>query len=452
MIKKIHVKRCIVLVCMIVLMVSVVSVGFLQLGKKADAAIETLSVNDYCEFAEDEEGAVGVIKDQNGDILWAADFVTDASAYNLVGELKRVLAENTIASKNKEYLTSAESYNLWKGSESLQDSALNVNTTLDMKLQKDVYDYMRAHGVTDGSVLLVDADTGAIRCAVSLPAADPRTPFNELEDGALINKNFTTTIPGSVMKIVTGLLLTEIYPEILEHATYCDGTYEFAENKKPITCITARGSHNLMSALGVSCNCYYADAIVNLLNTNKEVVKERLEALGISCESVKKIMEGGNLSYIGSTAAYTGENSFESIWSLIGEGEVQMSPLDICRIVNGIVKGGTAKTPYLLENVTDAEGSVIEDFTGKNSKITERETAEQFYEIWKTAYDTYYGNDYHSDITVAKTGTAEYANKSSSRTLAGYLEEQNLVFFVEIGDFETSRVMPVKVINYICER
>ena len=254
------------------------------------------------------------------------------------------------------------------------------------------------------------------------------------------------------MKVITGMLLSEIDPEILEHLVYCDGKYYLPGNQVSVTCITQRGTHNLTSALGVSCNCYYADSVVNVLNPNAEKVKIRLEELGIAAEDYSVLMEGGGIWRKGSTAAYDGSNRFESVWSMIGEGNVRISPLDLCRITSGIVNGGVACEPYLLDSVTDSEGEAVRSYSGEDSVITDSSTAEKFYSIWKSAYDTHYGPEYHSEITLAKSGTAEYDNhKGVSKNLVGYLEEDGLVFFIEIADYEQSHVMPFEVVNYVCE-
>lgn len=424
--------------------------GFTSIGKEADTAIENLSFRNYCGFTSDIDGAVGTIKDSQGVVLWSEDKPGTTDTYNLIGDLKAVAAQNTVSYRNKQYITSAEGYDLYEGVISLENSGLDINTTLDYELHKSVYEYMVEKGVTNGSALFMDAKTGAIVCAVSLPAADPTVEISQLPEGALINKNFATTIPGSNMKVITGLLLTEIEPSILKHEVYCDGSYELPRGSS-ITCITRRGTHNLESALGVSCNCYYADSIVNILDQNADTIKGRLEELGISTQSAGKVMKGGKLTYTSSMAAYAGDGSFESVWAMIGEGKVMMSPLDMCRIVSGIVNDGTGKMPYIIENVTNSEGEIIDSYSAEDSHITDAETAETFYAIWKSAYDKYYGTEYHSEITFAKSGTAEYANKGVSKNLVGYLEEQGLVFFIEIADYEESQLMPYEVVNYVCD-
>lgn len=423
-----------------------------MISRKADAAIESLSFKAYCTFTETVDGAVGTIKDCKGNVLWADETSVGADIYNLIGDLNISYSENTVSNRNKEYITNADEYDLAEGVKSLENTALDVNTTLDYELHKAIYEYMKSRGITNGSALFVDADTGAIRAAVSLPAADPAVSIEEWGEGALINKNFSATIPGSTMKVITGMLLTEINPKILERFVYCGGKYYLPGNQASVTCITQRGTHNLTSALGVSCNCYYADSIVNVLNTNAERVKVRLEELGISECDYTHELGSGNISCSGSTAAYDGSNSFTSVWSMIGEGDVRISPLDLCRITSGIVNGGMAKEPYILDSVTDSDGEVIRNYSGEDSVITDSNTAEKFYSIWKSAYDTHYGSEYHSEITLAKSGTAEYDNhKGVSKNLVGYLEEERLVFFIEIADYKQSHVMPLEVVNYVCE-
>ena len=393
---------------------------------------------------------MGKIIDSTGTELWSMDFPGYEDTYSIVGELKtNYSAENMVAVQYADVLMGTDSYSLISGSRSLSDAGHDITLTLRHDLNERIYNYMKENGVESGSVLLTEAGTGRILAAVSLPGASPYATLDDLEDGALLNKNLSVTIPGSTMKIVTSCLLSAQRGEDLPRDVVdCSGSYYLAEGD--ITCITQRGKQDITSALGYSCNVFFGEEITRILDADPENTWKRLEQMGINKEGKEIPLD--RLHRTASSTGYNGDGSFSGTWSLIGQGTTQVSPIDMVRVVSALVNGGISYEPYLIECITDTEGTATETHETKTEKVMSPDTAQQICEIWRGAYDIYYSDElYDNRITMAKTGTAQYSDGSESSLLMGYIEESDMAFYVEIKNREGVQISPADIINYALE-
>ena len=112
--------------------------------------------------------------DTNGEVLWSREFRGYEDTYSLVGELKDVpYAENTAALSMEGSLLHPEQYRVAEGADSLEGTGETVVLTIDRGLNEDIYQYMKDRQIRSGSALFMEAGTGKIRAAVSLPGAVP---------------------------------------------------------------------------------------------------------------------------------------------------------------------------------------------------------------------------------------------------------------------------------------
>ena len=328
----------------------------------------------------------------------------------------------------------------------MSDAGRDISLTIRHELSESVYNYMKENGVKSGSAIFTEADTGRILAAVSLPGASPYAALDELEDGALLNKNLRVTIPGSTMKIVTtALLAARCGEELREETAECTGTYPLSNGD--ITCVTQRGVHDIEGALGYSCNTFFAQKIISILDADPKSTWENLERMGFGPEDQEVSLD--RLHRTASSTGYDGNSDFSGTWSLVGQGTTQASPIDMVRIVSALVNGGTAAEPYLVENLRTVYGLATESHEVQKTELMSKETAQLVNEIWKSAYDTYYPSGlYDEQITMAKTGTAQYADGSESSLLIGYIENSGVAFYIEIKDRADAQISPADVVNH----
>ena len=443
MIKKIRKKRWLVFASTLILFSGVI-LGTLNLVKNAKRAVEDLDYETYVQFTDSVSHTIGFIRDTNGELLWSQEFQGYPDTYSVVGELKNKLTENTLALANSDNLMNPSEYSIWKGASSLEDSGQNLTLTLDHRLNLKIYEYMEEElGIKSGSALFMDTRTGAIRTAVSLPGMKFEFPITALPEGALLNKNLRTTTPGSTMKIVSLVLLNAIAPEELERAQVeCKGSYSVSGGE--IICGTQQGNHDIQSALGVSCNCFFAKEITEILDPSYKEVCELLYRMGIHISSQKsgstEELDAGIQKKI-SSVDYLGNGEFSSTWSLIGQGQTQVCPIDMCRVISAIAEDGLAPNPHFIETKKQRREQLLEE---KNS--------EEVLAIWKEGYEKYYSSQkYNSHISAAKTGTAELGNGRTNKLLAGYIQEKHLAFYIVVEDFNNNQIDPAKIANHACE-
>lgn len=226
----------------------------------------------------------------------------------------------------------------------------------------------------------------------------------------------------------------------------CNGSYHLAEGD--ITCGTQRGKQDITRALGYSCNVFFGQEIIRILDADPKNTWERLEQMGFNKEGGEIPLD--RLHRTASSTGYNADGSFSGTWSLIGQGTTQVSPIDMVRVVSALVNGGISYEPYLIECITDTEGTATETHETKIEKVMSPDTAQQICEIWRGAYDIYYSDElYDNRITMAKTGTAQYGDGSESSLLMGYIEESDMAFYVEIKNREGVQISPADVINYV---
>ena len=446
MVQKIWKKRIIFLMMALFLgLMPVIGIVFLANG--GGKAVTALGYDRYIDWAEESSVYVGKILDADGKELWTRDFPGYEDTYSIVGELKtNYLAENTVAVKYRDILLGTDTYNLLEGEESLSDAGRDIGLTIRHELSESVYNYMEENGVKSGSALFTEADTGRILAAVSLPGASPYAALDELEDGALLNKNLRATIPGSTMKIVTTILLAaKCGEELIEETAVCSGTYPLSNGD--ITCVTQRGVHDIENALGYSCNTFFAQKITGILDADPKSTWENLERMGFSPEGQEVSLD--RLDRMASSTGYDGNSDFSGTWSLIGQGTTQTSPIDMVRVVSALVNDGIAAEPYLVENIRTVDGIATESHEIQKTELMSEETAQLVNELWKHAYDTYYPSGlYDEKITMAKTGTAQYSDGSESSLLMGYIENSDVAFYIEIKNRDEAQISPADVVNY----
>lgn len=438
------------LLLLVLILLVVIMIGFLRISSLSSEAVSNMSYSEYQQFTDGMEGVIGSVKDSTGEILWSPTFVGYNDTYNLVGELRdSCFVENVVTNKSKNILLNTENYKFAKGVDSLSNSAKTIELTLNHDLNEKIYHFMVDKGVTNGSVLFMNASTGEIVTAVSVPGGIPDGK-NELPSGSLINKNLSTCIPGSTMKIVTTLLLSQLDENFLKEEVDCSGKFESKDGV--ITCSTNRGITDLEMGIGKSCNVFFATEIVRHLDTQKDSSMQMLRNLHISGEASDQTLD--ILTRKGSYTGYSGDSTFVSTWSLIGEGEVQMSPIDMVSIVAGIVHHGNYPEPYLIKKVSDSYGNIIEEHEVVINNM-DFDNVDQVYEVWKSGFEKYYETEeYGPLVTVAKTGTAEYTSgksKKVSKMLMGYIKDSDLVFFIEVRDYSDSRLYPYEIIKMLEE-
>ena len=441
-------------VTLIVLMLGVSILGMLRLyslgeeamseatmaEKKAmSLAIDPTLPYDCNVISSSQYQAIGNIVSSDGEILYGAAKRSAGSAFfNLIGEMNSDSA-NYVASAYKEQLQNE--YSMWSGLSVDTDS--NLTLTLNSFLQNQVHDYMQQNGI-DGTAVAYDYTTGDILCMVSTPSADisDMANVNALPDGALLNKNLHTTVPGSTMKVVTLILAQMQGVDVSQFSYTCEKTYSLKQGGK-IVCTGKHGRIDVEEALGKSCNCYFAQLVEK--NINLEQASKDLKQLGFVLEE----NTSGNLGLLNckvSSTYLTSKKEFDTVWAFLGQGKTMVNPIFMCQIAGAIAGKTDAKVPHLLQDEDIASCELL--------NLIDVKAIEQ---IWEKAFSNHYDlKTYGDKITAAKTGTAQLAQGREQKTLMGYSETLHVAFYIVVENYldgtgEQLHVLPVDVAKYLLD-
>ncbi|MCM1568266.1 MAG: penicillin-binding transpeptidase domain-containing protein [Roseburia sp.] len=237
----------------------------------------------------------------------------------------------------------------------------NVYTTLNVRLQEEAD---RQLGMYRGAVMVTEVKTGRVLAMVSNPDFNP----NEISDiwqeliedstnSVLVNRATQGLYPpGSTFKILTALEYIRENPDSYDKYSYqCNGAYRLGNDK--ISCYHGanHGVVSLERSFAKSCNSSFANIGMSLnrtafANTLGELLfgKELPFALNYSKSAVHIPAEG--------------EETAEMMQTSIGQGRTQMTPLHLNMITCAIANGGELMTPYLVDSVKSATGTVVKSF------------------------------------------------------------------------------------------
>lgn len=296
--------------------------------------------------------------------------------------------------------------------------------TLDSRVQAAA---ASALGSRKGAVVAVNPKTGAVLALYSWPTFDPNALVSQekVGDGSLAAEASMASYsadpespllsratmglytPGSSFKVVTaaagldsGLPTSTVFD--------CPGVWSVGGSRVTNYGTPPRGygSIDMKTALTYSVNTYFAQLAVRM---GAGVLVDYAERFGIN--------EAPPLDYPAiSTSSIPGAAEMDAVslaWTGVGQGELLITPLQLCLAGCAVANGGKIMTPHLLKEVR--KGAEILDryeaYVWK-TPITE-ETAGELLEMMVAAVEEGTGTQAAiSGVTVAgKTGTAEVEGK-----------------------------------------
>ena len=334
----------------------------------------------------------------------------------------------------------------------------SVYLTLDNNMQKwaqAAIEYFR------GAVVVMEADTGRVLAMASSPDFDPNyfdaNNPNNLALGNLLNDQTNPILNrasqgqyplGSVFKIITfaAALESGLY---IKDTTY-DCQYEFTELSDQIRydwtwqhcqdriaagrfCNTSdsvpSGLLTLQEGLMRSCNPYFWHIGNDLFNNwdRGNDIANMARAFGLGSKTgIEQIAEEAGLIENPATEV-------DAVNQAIGQGTVQVTPLQVARFIAAIENGGTLYRPQIVERIQPVDGDPVLMFKPEaqgtlplrpdNLEILQQAMLMVVEEPLGTARFNMRGLQFK---VAGKTGTAESGSGRSHGWFAGYtLNEAN---------------------------
>ena len=252
----------------------------------------------------------------------------------------------------------------------------DIVTTIDADLQQYGQQLMQNKV---GSLVAIEPKTGEILSLVSSPGvdvsmlADISQHYNEIikdPHKPMFNRAAQAPYPpGSVFKLVNGLIGLQEGTLNMEMAYPCNHGYHFGNHK--LGCHGHRSPLKLEEAIMMSCNGFFCYVLKNILENRK--YKNIDEALDKWHDYVQSFGFGRKLgsdfpAELGGTlptsALYNkrygkGGWKFTTIISIsIGQGEVGVTPLQIANLAATVANRGWYRIPHIVKA---SEGVEIED-------------------------------------------------------------------------------------------
>ena len=320
----------------------------------------------------------------------------------------------------------------------------NLTSTIDLDLQQ--FGELLMAGKT-GSVVAIEPKTGEILAMISAPFYDPNQltgaefgktykVLNTDNSKPLFNRPIMATYPpGSIFKIVQSLI------GLQEGILTPNST--FACNKSLVACHNHPNPVNLFGAIRNSCNPYYHQAFRQIINreVSSNTFKDTEIGLNAWRESVLKFglgaplgidMSGEKGGDIPSSKLYdriygAGHWKYSTIYSLsIGQGEMQVTPLQMANLAAIFANKGYYYTPHLIKEVDGDPKKIPAKFQEKRFVGVD---ARHFDLIQEAMVEAIYGTAARAvmtDLVIAgKTGTAQNPHGEDHSVFIAFAPKDN---------------------------
>ncbi len=351
------------------------------------------------------DGSLGDIEDRDGNVLahtengqrtYSESETTRRALLHTVGDTKGFIS-TSIQYTLQDKLTG---YNPIFGLNRtvFSDLGSTVKLTLDSGACTAAYNAMEGH---NGGAIFYNYKTGDILCKVSAPGYDPmNVPENIDSDpeykGAYLDNTLSGAFtPGSTFKLVTSLAAMEKWPDTWTELYY--DCYESEEiGGSNITCLGYHGEQDMQTALGNSCNLYFAKLANDI---GAEDLQKTAEKLGFN-----KSLDFSSIEIAESECKLSGANPNQLGWAGVGQHTVLVNPYHMMTVMGAIANGGTYVQPRLTEDGglfgggSAPGGSLMTAAQANNLKAMMRDTVSGYYGDWL----------FPEGLNVcAKTGTGE---------------------------------------------
>ncbi|QRN94291.1 penicillin-binding protein 2 [Archangium violaceum] len=248
----------------------------------------------------------------------------------------------------------------------------NLVLSIDMRLQEEAE---RAFPGAAGTVVVVDVKTGFIRAVVSRPGFDPNLLTGRITPAQMaslakdplqpmINRLSADHFsPGSTFKVITALAAYKSGLFRPETVVNCPGGYRLGARTWRCHKDSGHGPVNGKTALQYSCDTWFYKVADTL---GLDPIAEMGKALGLGSPTgigvlaeVPGIMPSSEYHNKLSPGGYTKGMALNSA---IGQGDDNVTPLQLAMVYAAIANGGSLLKPQLVERVEGLDGEVVKNF------------------------------------------------------------------------------------------
>jgi penicillin-binding protein A len=248
----------------------------------------------------------------------------------------------------------------------------DVVLTIDSRIQETA---VAALGGRKGAIVVMDTQTGAILALVSEPTFDANTldeSFPQLTENPnqpLLNRATQGLYPpGSTIKVLTAAAAIDSGSIEPDSEVECIG--EYVVDGFPIECVRGEGQFPFTEAFENSVNAVFAQVAVERLGW--EAFSAYADGIGFGTDLGMEIDTSTSRLH----NAGTDESDVLLANTGFGQGELLVTPLQMAVLAATIGNGGVRPTPYLISEIREKDGEVLERFRPDDSgRVFSAETA-----------------------------------------------------------------------------
>ena len=255
----------------------------------------------------------------------------------------------------------------------------DISITIDSELQEYGEKLMNNK---KGAIVAIEPKTGEILSLVSGPSYDPnllvgrersKNYFSLYKDSIftpLIDKSLLSNFPaGSPFKIINALIGLEEGVINDKSTIFCNGSYIYGKNKKSMKCHCSGGYKNIYNAISESCNSFFAETYVKIINKNSNINKnfddwsENVKSFGLG-NFLNNDLPIGKKGVIPDSNFYNNWypdfrwGALTTLSNSIGQGEILVTPIQLANMISVVANKGYYYTPHVIKNI---EGDSISD-------------------------------------------------------------------------------------------
>ncbi len=248
----------------------------------------------------------------------------------------------------------------------------NVVTTIDFNIQKYAENALKKGARSGGSFVIMDVKTGDILAMASNPGFDLNVWVPGIREAEFQKLNtdprkplfprasFGTYPPASTFKIVTALGALESGKINERTAFNCSTSVLVGDRYFHNHTKSGEGMMNVITAIKRSCNTWFyqaalavgadpvTDMAIRLGFGEKTGIPLKAEAPGYMPTSMRKLEQRGTKIIGGELANIA-----------IGQGEVAVTPLQVCQSMAAVADGENLTQPRLVRQIQDVEDRVV---------------------------------------------------------------------------------------------
>ena len=296
----------------------------------------------------------------------------------------------------------------------------DLRLTLDLELQQAAERAL--DGVRKGAIVALDPQTGAIRALASRPTFDPNvfspapstSQWASLNtpDAPLLNRAFQGFPPASTFKIVTTIagLESGLYAadsKVMTMNSFCYAGLCYGDHG-------AHGAIGFPLALAVSSNTFYYQVGLKVGPDELFKAARRMGYGQVTGIELKGEETPGLLGDQAWKREALGEEwtPVDTITSAIGQGALQVTPIQMARLYAAVANGGWLVTPHLVERPTERTWIGLKPATLKILRAGLRQVV--------TNGTATLRNDPNLPAVAGKTGTGEDPPRPDHAWFGGY--------------------------------